>query len=256
MKNLLKKTWVILLTAVITALFFGGCGTPEAERQDPEAELTESSLPPETEAALDLDGIPEELVALLGRNPETEDFVISYLTEKDKEHEIDLSEYKDCSKPPHLLQWDKRWGYEQYGDGMMALTGCGPVCLSMAAIYTNADTGLDPLTVARYAENNGYYQAGAGTSWSFMTEGAKGLGIDSEEIPLVKSKIMGYLEEGRPIIASMGPGDFTTAGHYILFCGAEDGKIAVNDPNSIIRSQTLWSYEQLESQIRNIWVIG
>jgi hypothetical protein len=37
--------------------------------------------------------------------------------------------------------------------------------------------------------------------------------------------------------------------------GYENGMIRVNDPNSIANSQKLWSYEQIEGQIRNLWVI-
>jgi hypothetical protein len=53
----------------------------------------------------------------------------------------------------------------------------------------------------------------------------------------------------------MRAGDFTTTGHYIVLVGAEDGMIRVNDPNSYINSEKLWSYEQIEGQIRNLWVI-
>ena len=54
----------------------------------------------------------------------------------------------------------------------------------------------------------------------------------------------------------MGPGDFTSSGHYIVLTGVEDGSFRVNDPNSRLRSQRLWSYEELEGQIRNIWAIS
>ena len=66
---------------------------------------------------------------------------------------------------------------------------------------------------------------------------------------------MDNLEAGNPIICAMGPGDFTTAGHYIVMVGTRDGKIQVNDPNSILNSEKLWTYEDIEGQIRNLWVI-
>ena len=81
------------------------------------------------------------------------------------------------------------------------------------------------------------------------------LGLDVTEIPLVKKRIMDNLEVDNPIICSMRAGDFTTTGHYIVLVGCEDGLIRVNDPNSYINSEKLWSYEQLEPQIRNLWVI-
>ena len=75
------------------------------------------------------------------------------------------------------------------------------------------------------------------------------------EIPLVKKRVMDNLEVDNPIICSMRAGDFTTTGHYIVLVGTEDGMIRVNDPNSHINSEKLWSYEQIEGQIRNLWVI-
>ena len=81
------------------------------------------------------------------------------------------------------------------------------------------------------------------------------LGLDVTEIPLVKKRIMDNLEVGNPIICAMGKGDFTSSGHYIVLVGAEDGKIRVNDPNSHANSEKLWTYEEMESQFRNLWVI-
>ena len=49
--------------------------------------------------------------------------------------------------------------------------------------------------------------------------------------------------------------DFTTTGHYIVLVGTEDGLLRVNDPNSYANSEKLWTYEQLESQFRNLWVV-
>ena len=67
-------------------------------------------------------------------------------------------------------------------------------------------------------------------------------------------------EEGtyyaRAVILALGKGDFTSSGHYIVLTGWEDGAFRVNDPNSRLRSQKLWTYEELEGQIRNIWEIS
>ena len=81
------------------------------------------------------------------------------------------------------------------------------------------------------------------------------LGLDVTEIPLVEKRIKDNLEVGNPIICAMGRGDFTATGHYIVLIGLEDGKFIVNDPNSVENSQKLWSYEQIQGQIRNLWVI-
>lgn len=74
------------------------------------------------------------------------------------------------------------------------------------------------------------------------------------EIPLDESRIIRNLEVGNPIICVVGPGDFTTTGHFIVMTEYIDGKIKINDPNSRKRSNQLWEYADIEDQIINLWV--
>ncbi len=196
---------------------------------------------------------PKSLIALLERNPETEEFVLNYPFREEADY--DLSETSREAVPLYL-QWDTRWGYKNYGSDMMAITGCGPTCLAMAGYYLTGDgETFDPAAVAAFAEKNGYYASGYGSSWTLVSEGAVKLGLDVTEIPLVKKRITDNLEVGNPIICAMGPGDFTSSGHYIVLVGLQEGKFIVNDPNSRSNSLKLWSYEQIQDQIRNLWVI-
>lgn len=196
---------------------------------------------------------PQELIDLYERNPETESFVLNYPFRETVT--ADLSAYSRDSVPL-FLQWDPMWGYEQYGSSYLAVTGCGPTCLAMVAYYLTGDSTMTPDRIARFAQDNGYYQSGYGSSWTLISEGTGKLGLTATELPLVKKKMTDALEAGTPIILALGPGDFTSSGHYIVLAGLEDGLFRVNDPNSRIRSEKLWSYEELEGQIRNIWAIG
>ena len=196
---------------------------------------------------------PQSLIDLYGRNPETEDFVLNYPFRQ--EEAVDVSGWAGSDTVPLFLQWDPMWGYEKYGSSFLAITGCGPTCLAMAGYYLTGDESFTPDQVARYAEKEGYYQAGYGSSWTLISQGSEGLGLKATELPLVKKKMVTALEEGCPIILAMGAGDFTTTGHYIVLTGVEDGKFRVNDPNSRENSGRLWSYEEIEGQIRNIWKI-
>lgn len=196
---------------------------------------------------------PRSLIELLEGNEETEDFVLRYPTRDDIQP--DLSSYS-TDTVPLFLQWDPMWGYTRYGSDFLAITGCGPTCLAMAGYYLTGDINMTPSQIATFAEKNGYYEAGYGSSWTLISKGASQLGLEARELPLVKKKMVTALEEGNPIILAMGAGDFTTTGHYILLTGVEDGGFRVNDPNSLVNSQKIWTYEQLESQIRNIWVIS
>ena len=197
---------------------------------------------------------PKSLIKLLERNPETKDFVLNYPFRESEDYS--LSDFAGREEVPLLMQWDTRWGYEKYGSDMIAVTGCGPTCLAMAGYYLTGDAETyDPAAVAAFAEKNGYYASGYGSSWTLISEGAVKLGLDVTEIPLVKKRMTDNLEVGNPIICAMGPGDFTSSGHYIVLVGLEDGLFRVHDPNSLENSGKLWSYEQIQGQIRNIWVL-
>lgn len=196
---------------------------------------------------------PQSLIDLYGRNPETEEFVLNYpFREKAA---VDLSAWEGSDTVPLFLQWDPMWGYETYGSSYLAITGCGPTCLAMAGYYLTGDASFTPDQVAAFAQKNGYYQSGYGSSWKLISQGTERLGLKATELPLVKKKMLTALQEGFPVILAMGPGDFTTTGHYIVLTGVEDGKFRVNDPNSRENSQKLWAYEDIEGQIRNIWKI-
>ena len=196
---------------------------------------------------------PKDLIALLETSPEARDFVLDYPDREDTKP--DLSGYKRTTVPL-FLQWDPMWGYEKYGSGYLAVTGCGPTCLAMAGYYLTGDDSMNPLAVAEFAEKNGYYAKGYGSSWTLISEGAEKLGLTARELPLVKKKMVNALESGNPVILALGKGDFTTTGHYVVLTGVEEEGFRVNDPNSRERSEKLWTYEQLEKQIRNIWAIG
>lgn len=196
---------------------------------------------------------PETIMTMLENNIDMLDYVANYPTKVGEVYSDTIGEIKK-GEVPLLLQYDERWGYAYYGDDVIAVEGCAPTSLAMVIAYLNNDSTITPYVVASYAKKNGYYVSGIGSNWSLMSEGSKHFGITGKEVPLVKNTILKYLEAGKPMIASMGPGDFTRSGHFIVLTGVENGKIKVNDPNSRERSNQLWDYDRLEKQIKNIWV--
>lgn len=197
--------------------------------------------------------VPSEVAALAKSNSEAKEFVRNYPKYYGTHQTIDLSKEARSGTIPLLLQWDKRWGYEDYGSSVIGITGCGPTCLSMVVIGLTGDAAADPHTIARYAEECGYYSAGNGTSWTLMSEGSRHFGVTAQELPLSRRHLEQALDAGHPIILSMGPGDFTRTGHYIVLTGYTAKGFTVNDPNSPSRSKKHWSFEEISDQIRNIW---
>lgn len=198
---------------------------------------------------------PNELVAMLERNPETRDFVLNYPLKKDAKSDCTVTLPEDGSVPL-FLQWDERWGYLEYSGELLGLSGCGPTTLSMAAAYLLKDETLSPAYIAKFSDENGFSSYKNGSCWTLMSEGAKQLGLRSEELPLWEASMVNALAENKLIICAMGKGDFTSSGHFILICGYENGLFSVRDPNSKARSERLWSYETLSTQIDGMWAVG
>lgn len=161
---------------------------------------------------------------------------------------------------PFLFQTDPAWATVGYaGDaaagarGSIGTHGCGPTCLSMAYIALTGKKDMAPVEMCAFAERNGYVDQGL-TSWILMSEGAAQLGLRSQEVPASSDALKRELVAGHPIICSVGPGDFTTTGHFILIAGEDDhGKLIVHDPNSTQRSSQAWDVERILSQCRNLW---
>lgn len=156
---------------------------------------------------------------------------------------------------PLFLQSDSRWGNQIYGDDRMEITGCGPTCLAMVRCGLGHDTTWTPDQVAEVAERDGYYAKGKGSVWALMSEGAGEFGLTADHVVFDKTHILQTLRNGKPIICAMGPGDFTTEGHFIVLAGVDEasGEILVNDPNSRENSIRTWDVERIMAQTKNLW---
>lgn len=202
---------------------------------------------------------PDYLINRMVSNPELEYFVLNYPLGNKNTSSDEISITRDISMAngnvPFFLQWDERWGYTTYGNDLMGLTGCGPTVLSMVAVYLTGNSSLNPLYVAQYAMDNGYYdyENSSGTFWSLMTTGAEGLGLTVSEIPGENDALIEALNAGHPVIAIMGPGDFTSEGHFIVITSYNNGSVTVNDPNSIIRSEKTWPINDIVAQANGLW---
>lgn len=116
-------------------------------------------------------------------------------------------------------------------DKSVHTSGCGAVCIAMAANYLTGQY-VSPETLFRWACENDYYQ-GDGLSHEALSAMAASLGLDGQWIANEREPVLAALKAGCPVVAHMGKGTFTKGGHYILLRGvAPDGTIYVNDPQS------------------------
>lgn len=217
------------------------------------------SEPKINEILNNIDKYPDKYLELLSKNIETIDFVLDYpnSTSKSNSKKTSIEEYYTPGEIPLFLQWDKNWGYDMYGEDPIAIDGCAPTSLAMVAVGLTGNTSVTPLSVSDYAYTNGYYIDGVGSSWSLISEGSKHFGLKSHELPLNKSSILSTLESGNPIILTVGPGTFTSTGHFLVLTElTDDGKIKINDPNSKLNSSKSWDVDIFLNETKNLWKIS
>ncbi|MEY8437297.1 C39 family peptidase [Atopobiaceae bacterium 24-176] len=154
---------------------------------------------------------------------------------------------------PRLYQTDPTWAKEPYAGATMETSGCGPTCLSAVYACVTGRTDLSPTDAARLAERGGHVEGGL-TAWTLMDEGAASVGLASRPVAADAGAVRAELAAGRPVIASMGPGDFTSSGHFIVLTAVDDaGRLRVMDPNSEPRTEQPWNLERTLSQARALW---
>lgn len=153
---------------------------------------------------------------------------------------------------PLYLQGD----YRQtvcYIDGeakSVATSGCGATSVSMVIAYLTGNTAQTPYTLFKWAYEHGYY-SGDGLGHSCLTQLAGLYGVKGTWIENDASIITAALQAGYPVVAHMGPGIFTSSGHYIVLRGiTADGYVLVNDPGSRKRNRYAYKLSTVVAQAR------
>lgn len=177
----------------------------------------------------------------------------------------DLSFAEGGREVVYWNQMDWRWCNEPYGKTQtIGYAGCGPTALAMV-VSTLTDRTMDPKEMADWAYENGYCCEGDGSYRTLIPEGAAHFGL-SVSCPGRDGfqEVVDALAEGKLVVAIMGPGHFTTSGHFIVLWGVTtEGKLLVADPVSLTKSQQEWDAEIVFSEASSLdaaggpfWVIG
>lgn len=226
------------------------------------------------------DSYPDALLLALANNPEMTDFAAGYLSHME-EHKADSEQERDAEKDaekdsaggrktgslltekekteefPLFLQWDPRWGYEEYGNGAnIGVSGCGPTCLSMVLFTLTRKANLTPDYFASYSMKNGYYVEDVGTAWALMEDVAPEYGIMVQKPEMTREAMEKALDQGKMLICAMRVGDFTAGGHFIVIYGYDKNGFYVNDSNCVARSRRQWTFAEIGKQIKCIWAYG
>lgn len=154
----------------------------------------------------------------------------------------------------YYMQTDNRWANSYYGGtDTMEVYACGPTSMSMV-ISSLTDIKIDPVQMADWANQNGYWYPNSGSLHTLIPDAAKAFGLNSEGIentPEAVQKIKDALQDGKLIITLMGKGQFTQTGHFIVLRGiTKEGKILVADPASKERTNQTWDVETIVKEAK------
>lgn len=135
-------------------------------------------------------------------------------------------------------------------DRSVATSGCNATSLSMVIAYLTGNTQQTPYSLFCQSVDEGRYH-GAGWSHDTLSHYARVYGVKSQWIANDADAILQALREGKPVIAHMGPGIFTSRGHYLVLRGVtEDGLVLMNDPNSRSNCERAFPIENLLKQAK------
>ena len=152
---------------------------------------------------------------------------------------------------PYFNQGDEQWAEKPFGRDPIGRYGCGPTALAMLASGMTNNL-ITPEAMASWAASQGYSALHSGSYLSIVPGTAKHYGLDCASIPVADASadtLYDALASGGIMVALMGPGHFTSGGHFILLHGVTlSGEILVADPNSRENSLAVWDPEIILSE--------
>ena len=204
------------------------------------------------------DLFPEYMQIQGDRNPVAREYIVRTLLENPQslvdsqvyDHAIDAGPYYP------YMQWDERWAFNEYSGAYMASDGCGPTALSIVYTGLTGDYSMDPGAMGEWAKAHGYSAYGNGSYRSIMLTGAQELGLQSSELRLDYDTMVESIESGSPLIIVVGPGHFTSGGHFLVLYEMSGTAFRILDPFNYENSLRTWTYDELAPQIENIWKIS
>ena len=160
-------------------------------------------------------------------------------------------------------QRDERYAESDYGMDNIGEYGCGPTCMAMV-VSSLTGTTVDPIEMAKWAYDNGYWIDGGGSYHALIPAAAQHWGLPVSGCSASEpQRIVNALSQGKLVVAIMGAGHFTDSGHFIVLRGVKDGQLMIADPYSVNYSNRLWDLSLILGEASSraaaggpFWIIG
>ncbi|WP_301589088.1 C39 family peptidase [Anaerostipes faecis] len=137
---------------------------------------------------------------------------------------------------------------EKIGKSTIKAAGCGPTCI---AVCYSSLTGkkVSVPKMCKIAYKKGWYINGQGCVHQVIPGLAQEYGLDCKGLGTDYHAIKRALKNGHPVVALVGPGDFTKNGHFIVLTRmVGKDKVRVADVGSRANTAETWSLKKVVSQ--------
>lgn len=147
-------------------------------------------------------------------------------------------------------QSEPPWAEQPYGSDNIEKYGCGPTAMAMA-VQSLTGTAVNPVQMAESAVSGGHWASKQGSYLSIINGLAADYGLVAAKLEeKTPDTMLDALLSGKLLVALMGPGHFTTGGHFILIRGVTlQGTFLVADSNSTERSLQEWDAQVLLDEL-------
>lgn len=170
-------------------------------------------------------------------------------------------------QPVLYLQTDPRWANKDYSapgeSTTIGKSGCGPTCAAML-VETLTGRTFTPADACAWALQKGYKAPHQGTYYSYFVPQFQAFGVKCERLNGVSlygspasslhTEAFDLLKQGYYLIACMGPGTWTTGGHFVVVWW-EDGWVRVNDPASQAAARVKGNLTTFQKEVKYYWAI-
>lgn len=201
---------------------------------------------------------PDDVLKYVNDEDEDEfNYIYNYPFFKDSYKTMSFTEEElNSAEVPALYMNDKRWAYENAGE--VKYWGCAAVSITMANLYVNRNSAIDPVKIMNYSDEMAYTVLG-GIDETHINKILDHFGISYTETvlekPLTESELKALLDNKKTAVIAAMHGD-TFGNHALIIRGYDENGFYINDPADEENTAQPWDFDVFENEMSGYWTVS